>query len=233
MPQPPRMILDGAVYHVLTRGNNGQPVFHAEADYQRYLQLVATHASRHAIKVYHFALMPTHVHLVLEVTHGPTLSVAMHDISLLYALFHKRRYVYRGHLWQGRFKSLLIHQERYLMACGRYVELNPVKAGLVHDPAEYAWSSYRTYAHGHDNTLIALNPLYETLGATPRERQEYYRQFIQDGLRQSAAPPSHAAALFSAPGLGRKRGRPRKPVVATPAAQEKGAAPIFPIGRRP
>lgn len=242
MPQPPRIIADGAVYHVLTRGNNGQQVFHEAADHQRYLQLVASRARGQAIKVYHFALMPNHVHLVLEVARGPALSEAMHDISLTYALFYKRRYQYRGHLWQGRFKSLLIDQDRYLLACGRYVELNPVKAGLARDPADYAWSSYRTYAQGLDNPLIALNPLYDTLGATPRERQEYYRQFIHDGIRQSEPParvgsrlfggPSkpYAPELFSAPGLGRKPGRPRKAAVAAQpasAAQEKGAAPIF------
>ena len=242
MPQPPRSLMDGAVYHVLTRGNNGLPVFHEAADYQRYLQLVATRLRQHHIKVYHFALMPNHVHLVLDVARGPALSEAMHDISLTYALFYKRRYQYRGHLWQGRFKSLLIDQDRYLMACGRYVELNPVKAGLVSEPADYAWTSYRTYADGLDNPLIAPNPLYETLGATPRARQESYRQFTLDGLRPSTPSardgprlfggPSkpHSAQLFSAPGLGRKPGRPSKPAAATqtaPAALEKGAAPIF------
>ena len=258
MPRAPRLIVDGAIYHVLCRGNNGQPVFHEAADYQRYLQLVATHARRHDIQVYHFALMPNHVHLVLEVAHGPSLSQAMHDINLLYALFYKRRYAYRGHLWQGRFKSLLIDQERYLLACARYVELNPVKAGLVHDPAAYAWTSYRTYAHGRDNPLIAPNPLYEAMGATAFERQEYYRQFIQDGLRESATPPPSERSrlfgrmpepkpvcgeLFNVPGL-RQRGRPKKAAVAALAGQkkepgpiirsaqgqekEKGAGPIFP-----
>ena len=243
MPRAPRLIVDGAIYHVLARGNNGQPVFHEAADYQRYLQLVATHARRHAIQVYHFALMPTHVHLVLEVTHGPTLSVAMHDINLLYALFYKRRYAYRGPLWQGRFKSLLIDQERSLLACARYVELNPVRAGLAAAPADYAWTSYRTYAHGHDNPLLALNPLYETLGTTPHERQEYYRQFVHDGLRQSApaprdrygllgaaaAPSPALGELFRVPGMRRPRGRPRK-IGPGPNFPKREPVPFSPIG---
>ena len=124
------------------------------------------------------------------------------------------------------------------MACARYVELNPLKAGLARDPADYAWSSYRTYAHGHDNPLIAPDPLYDTLGATTPERQERYREFVRDGLRQPDPPareesrvfgrPSkpHSAELFSTPGLGRKPGRPRKAAATAQAAQEKGAAPF-------
>ena len=243
MPRTPRVIVDGATYHVLARGNNGQPIFHEAADYQRYLQLVAAHTRRHAIKVYHFALMPNHLHLVLEVAQGPALSQAMHDINLLYALFHKRRYAYRGHLWQGRFKSLVINQDSYLLACGRYVELNPVRAGLAGDPADYAWSSFRTYAQGLDNPLLALNPLYETLGATPRERQEYYRQFVHDGLRQSAPPPRDRygllgaatapvpalGELFRVPGMRRPRGRPRK-IGPGPNFQKRDPVPFSPIG---
>lgn len=241
MPRPPRIIADGATCHVLARGNNGQAVFHEDADYQRYLQLVSTHTGEHQIKVYHFALMPNHVHLVLEVARGETLSQAMHAINLTYALFYKRRYQYRGHLWQGRFKSLLIDQDRYLMACGRYVELNPLRAGLVSDPADYAWTSYRTYAHGLDNPLIALNPLYDTLGATARERQERYRQFIEDGIRQPSAPRSDRYRLLGAtpaamksleellgvPRIRRRPGRPRKVAVAAWTSQEKRTGPNF------
>lgn len=233
MPRAPRLIVDGAIYHVLSRGNNGQAVFREAADYQRYLQLVATHTRRHHIQVYHFALMPNYVHLVLKMVSGAALSPAMHDINLLYALFYKRRYAYRGHLWQGRFKSLVINQESYLLACGRYVELNPVKAGLVQDPADYAWSSYRTYAHGHDNPLVTLSPLYEAVGMTAFERQERYREFVLDGLRHSAPPARDrygilggtsaatrgCAELFSLPGSARKRGRPKK--------QEIGTGPNF------
>ncbi|MBI4342560.1 MAG: transposase [Candidatus Omnitrophica bacterium] len=241
MPRPLRIVVDGATCHVLSRGNNGQPVFHEAADYQRYLQLVAAHTREHRISLYHFALMPNHVHLVLAVAHGPTLSQAMHDINLTYAQFYKRRYQYRGHLWQGRFKSLLIDRERYLLACARYVELNPVRAKLVHDPADYAWSSYRTYAHGLDNPLIALNPLYETLGATAFERQERYREFVHDSLRQPDPPPRrglgllggsstprpYSPELFTVPGTGPKRGRPRKAVVATQTDRENRTGTIF------
>ena len=228
MPRSARMLIDGGTYHVLTRGNNGQQIFHDEMDYQRYLQLLVTYAQEHRLHIYHFALMPNHVHLVLEVPVSDTLSKAMLSVNLRYTLFYQRRYRYSGHLWQGRFKSLLIDRDSYLLECGRYVELNPVRAGLVKEPGAYAWSSYRVYAEGIDNPLIAHNPLYEGLGATARERQDSYRQFILNGIQRESAtvvsrygildePPTSTDSpweRFSSSLVGRKRGRPRKPNVA-------------------
>jgi len=241
MPRTTRLIVDGGTYHVLTRGNNGQQVFHEDADYQRYLQLVSTYARGYQLKLYHFALMPNHVHLVAGVIRGETLSQAMHRINLTYAWFYRRRYRYKGHLWQGRFKSLLIDRDSYLLECGRYVELNPVRAGLVRHPADYAWSSYRVYAYGFDNPLIAPNPLYDTLGASAGQRQERYQQFIQEGIRQGVQPPldryqflggTSAATkafeeLFGLPSIRRRRGRPRKVAVAARMAPENGPGPNF------
>lgn len=184
MPRGPRILIDGGTYHVMTRGNNGQPVFHGDADFQRYLQLLATYVKDHDLRLYHFALMPNHVHLVLEVSRGPMLSKTMSGLNLSYALYYRKRYRYAGHLWQGRFKSLLIDRDSYLLECGRYVELNPVRAGLSRSPEEYLWSSYRSYATGSNHTLLAVDqhPLYPTLGRTAAERQQRYRQFVVEGL---------------------------------------------------
>jgi len=219
------MLIDQGTYHVLTRGNNGQPVFHDEIDYQRYLQLLAAYIRKYHLKLYHFALMPNHVHLVLEVPVGDALSKTMSGVNLRYSLYYRRRYQYHGHLWQGRFKSLLIERDSYLLACGRYVELNPVRANLVGAPGAYVWSSYRVYADGAENPLVAPNPLYEALGATIDERQRAYRQFVLDGLQQQTPQPAASRyglleELAPAPeclwepfrfsSVGRKRGRPRK-----------------------
>ena len=144
--------------------------------------------------MYHFALMPNHVHLVLQVVDGPALSKAMQGLNLSYSLYYRKRYKYLGHLWQGRFKSLVIDRESYLLECGRYVELNPVRAHLARDPREYAWSSYRTYAEGLEHPLIAIaaNPLYEQLGASAERRQQAYRQFIRYGMAQDQARRAQA-----------------------------------------
>lgn len=215
MPRPLRMIVDGGTYHVLTRGNNGQRVFHEDADYQRYLRIVSAYVQDYQVKLYHFALMPNHVHLVVGVIRGETLSQAMHGINLVYVQFYRRRYQFRGHLWQGRFKSLLIDRDSYLLACGRYIELNPVRAGLVRHPADYPWSSYRVYAHGVGNPLITPDPLYDTMGATAGERQERYQQFVQEGIRQPAKTLQEAVGLA---GIRSRRGRPRRTTVAVQAA---------------
>jgi len=226
MPRTARIVMDGGTYHVLTRGNNGQPVFHGDPDFQRYLQVLSTYARAHQLKVYHFVLMPNHVHLVLEVVRGESLSKAMLGLNLTYALYYRKRYRYSGHLWQGRFKSLLIDREKHLLACGRYVELNPVRAGLVADPTAYPWSSYRAYAEGVGIPLLAQQPCYESLGASVSERQRAYRQWIQDGLtpRHPPVPVGHRQLfikgttpsatrledLLGFPPRTRRTGRPRK-----------------------
>ena len=192
MPRGPRILVDGGTYHVLTRGNNGQPVFHGDADFQRYLQLLATYVKEHDLRLYHFALMPNHVHLVLEVSRGPMLSKAMSGLNLSYMFYYRKRYRYTGHLWQGRFKSLLIDRDSYLLECGRYVELNPVRAGMTRTPGEYLWTSYRTYASGADHSFLAVtqHPLYPTLGQTAIERQARYRQFVVEGLQERLEEPA-------------------------------------------
>ena len=223
MPRAGRIVIDGGAYHVLTRGNNGQAVFHHDADCQRYLKLLSAYTREYRLKVYHFALMPNHVHLVLEVEEAAALSRAMHGLNLSYSLYYRKRYKYLGHLWQGRFKSLFIDRESYLLESGRYVELNPVRANLARDPREYAWSSYRTYAEGLENPLIAANPLYEQFGASAERRQQAYRQFIRDGMAQDQARRAQAQipqplirlAAPTPPGLEqllglRRPGRPKK-----------------------
>jgi len=182
MPRIARTLIDGGTYHVLTRGNNAQPVFHDAADFQRYLQLLSSYSLEHGLKIYHFVLMPNHVHLVMEVPRAAMLSTAMSGLNLRYALYYRKRYGYRGHLWQDRFKSLVIDQDSYLLECGRYVELNPVRAGLVREPREYRWSSYRFYTEGASHPFLSPHPLYETLGASTGDRQRRYIQFVQDRL---------------------------------------------------
>jgi len=225
MPRSGRVLVDEGAYYVFTHGNNGQPVFHHEADFQRYLGLLAASACAHQVAVYHFALLPTHVHLIVQVARGQRLSKAMHRLNLTYALYYRSRYHYRGHLWQGRFKSLLVNSHQYLLACGRYVELQPVRAGLVQEPAAHRWSSYHVYAQGREDPVVTLNPLYAALGSSPTERQQRYRQFASEGLavhetraregRQALVSESSQLLrpleeLMGFPAGWRRPGRPRK-----------------------
>ena len=227
MPRSARLLINGGTYHLLTRGNNNQTIFHEEADHQRYLQLLSFYARDHCLQLYHFVLMPNHVHLVLQAALGEAVSKAMRGLNLAYALYYQKRYIYRGHVWQGRFKSVLIDRDSFLLGCGRYIELNPVRSGLVQHPRDYPWSSYRFYGEGTDHPLIARNPLYELLGASSEERQQRYRQFIHEGMRPqprealgrsaSHSAQQHERLMFLS--AGRSRGRPRKVQKMEPSAK--------------
>ncbi len=196
MPRTARTLVDGGIYHILTRGNNRQTLFHQDSDYQRYLLLLSTYVKGHAIKLYHYALMPNHVHLIVETPIGAALSRMMSGLNLSYTLFYRKRHRYTGHLWQGRFHSLPIEKERCLLPCARAVELNPVRGKLSEAPGEYPWSSYAFYGYGNESTLLTPNPLYELLGSTSFERQTRYRQFIDEELQQHLSRiPSHVAPI--------------------------------------
>ncbi len=211
MPRTARVLVDGGAYHVLMRANNDHPLFHEPWDYQRYFQMLSTYVRDYELTLYHFVLMPNHIHLVLEIGVARALSKAMQGLSLAYASFYRRRHRYSGHLWQGRFKSVLVDRDNQLLACGRFVELNPIRANLVKQAGDYAWSSYRVYAEGLSYPLVTLNPFYETLGATPKERQIRYRQFIEERARQ---PHSERFDSFGFPAMRKSRGRPKKAEVA-------------------
>jgi len=213
MPRIRRGMLNAGTYHILVQGNNSQLVFREQWDYQNYMRLLGTHITKHELKLHHFVLMPNHLHLVLGITDGKALSKAMQGLNVAYAAFYRKRYRYSGHLWQGRFKSSQVDRDNLLLACGRFVELNPIRASLVKHPGEYAWSSYRVYAEGINHAFISLNPSYKALGATPQERQFQYRRFFEEGSHRSPEFPERFDS-FGFPAMRIHRGRPRKPRMA-------------------
>ncbi|MCL5421595.1 MAG: transposase [Nitrospirae bacterium] len=138
MPRTARVSPSEHVYHVLTRGNNRQDVFEDEEDFRKYLELLFRYKEKYKFRLYHYALMTNHVHLVIEPSGGGgSLSEIMKGINLTYARHYKRKYNNTGHFWQDRYKSIIISKDDYLLACGSYVELNPVRAKIVEDPKEY------------------------------------------------------------------------------------------------
>jgi len=226
MPRLARRLLDASGYHILTRGNNRAAVFHEPADDQRYGQLLLEYFADQRIQLYHYCLMTNHVHLVVHATTGTGLRQAMQGLNLRYALAYKRKYGHTGHFWQDRFKSLPIADDAYLLQCGAYVDLNPVRARLVTRPDDYPWASARTYLTGVHDPLLTSNPRYLDLGRTGPERQQRYRAFLAEQRPQS--PPMTERILFgSAPHLRqlapltglslplKPRGRPRKTAEAT------------------
>lgn len=222
MPRPPRLLLDDTCYHILTRGNNREPVFFEEPDRQRYGQWLLEFCQTHGVQVYHYCLMTNHVHLVVRATIGSQLRLAMQRLNLTYAKYLRRTYGHVGHVWQDRFKSLLIADDPHLLQCGAYIELNPVRARIVPTPASYPWSSYRAYAQGCADPLVSLSPVYLALGATPTERQQRYRQFVEQQVPPLPTNWLQRTVLGTNGQLGpllaqrrlavqpRPRGRPRK-----------------------
>ena len=178
MGRRPRSRSGTDCYHVVARGNNHQMIFFSEGDFVVYRQLLLRCKARYTVEIYHYCLMGNHVHLVMKAGDLPVLSSFMHDLQRAYFLFRGKRDKISGHLWQGRFKSFSIEEESYLMECGRYVERNPVRAGLVSDPKDYPWSSYRAYAYGSKEPLISLSPVYLGFGKVPEERQRLYRDYV-------------------------------------------------------
>lgn len=188
MPRTARVAPSKHIYHVLTRGNNRQDVFEDEEDFRKYLELLHRYKEKYRFELYHYVLMTNHVHLVIEPSEGGGgLSEIMKGINLAYAQHYKRRYSHTGHFWQDRYKSIIISKDNYLLACGSYVELNPVRAKIVEDPKEYPWSSYRVYAYGRSDKLVDEHPVYLQLSGEERERRRNYREFVIGMLKGKEA----------------------------------------------
>ena len=182
MPRTARIAPQEYVYHVLTRGNNKQDIFVDEEDFKKYIDILWKYKAKYLYKLYYYVLMTNHVHLVIETAEdGGNLSQIMKGINLSYAQHYKKKYKYTGHFWQDRFKSIIISKDKYLLACGSYVELNPVRAGMVKDPKDYSWSSYRQTAGLVDRQeWLTVSWVLGLFGESSDMAICRYRAFVQD-----------------------------------------------------
>jgi putative transposase len=153
MPTPLRIAYPGAVYHVRSRGNDRGGVFFDDADRRYYLDLLYSAVTGFRLKVYAYALMSNHIHLFLR-TLLPNISEAMYRVNIDYVHYFNRRHRRTGHLFESRFKSKLVQEDRYFLALLRYVHMNPVSAGLAAGPGEYDWSSHKAYL-GQTDKIVA------------------------------------------------------------------------------
>jgi putative transposase len=180
MPRRPRRLqwTEEACYHLMDRGHNRETIFGDDADHAFFLRLVRRYQQRFGFRLYHYCLMSNHFHLLVQLSDPQHVSRLMAGLLRAYVHYFHRRYGFWGHLFQGRFKSPAIQCETYLLSCGRYIERNPLDAGLVTEPWAYRWSSARAYALGVADDLLAPNPYYERLGSSPNECQEQWRRFL-------------------------------------------------------
>jgi len=144
MGRPVRIEYVGALYHISSRGNERKKIFLDVEDRIRFLNLLIEYHDRYGILIHSYVLMDNHYHLILETPMGNLLKV-MHGINGGYTGYFNRKYKRVGHLFQGRYRAILVEKESYLLPLSRYVHLNPVRAGLVRRPEGYRWSSYRGY----------------------------------------------------------------------------------------
>ena len=142
MARGPRFVMDEGYYHVIQRGNDRRKVFRDDKDYEYFCMLLRKYLKKYASYLYHYCLMSNHLHLLLKVIKAKDLSRLMQGVNLSYTLYYKGKYRFTGSLWQGRYKSIVIEKDEYLMECGRYIERNPLRAGFVKDLKDYHFSSY-------------------------------------------------------------------------------------------
>jgi putative transposase len=169
---------DAACYHVINRGHARETLFHDDDDRRRFLELLASYRDRFELRLYHYCLLDNHFHLLLQLADPRQLSRVGAGLLVSYWHHYRRRYGLVGHLFQNRFRSPAVETEGYLLSCGRYIERNPVEAGLVARPWDYRWSSCRAYALGEADALLAPNPWHEALSPEPARRQELWREFL-------------------------------------------------------
>jgi putative transposase len=196
-----------------------------DADRLCYLELLGKLSERHACRIHAYVLMGNHVHLLTTPDTADAISLLMKDVGQRYAQYVNRAYGRTGGLWEGRFRSSFVETERYLLCCQRYIELNPVRAGMVTAPGDYPWSSHRSNALGHADHIVEPHEEYLRLGLNPAERRAAYRALfaerIEDGvLTEIRTATNGGYALGSshfahelAQRLGRRvsQGRPGRP----------------------
>jgi putative transposase len=178
---------------VIVRGNNREPVFAADHDYRYYLEKLVDGARKHACSVHAYVLMTNHVHLLLTPTTEMGLGKLIQFLGRYYVQYFNFTYQRTGTLWEGRYRATLIDSEAHLLTCQRYIEMNPVRAGMVTHPREYRWSSYLANAEGRKDDVVESHALYQALGDEQVERRRAYR-----GLFRNPLPASELLAIREA-----------------------------------
>ncbi|MFN7572145.1 MAG: REP-associated tyrosine transposase [Betaproteobacteria bacterium] len=228
MPRKPRLAVAGHPHHIVQRGNDRQDIFRDDQDRRKYLDWLGELSAQFNVAIHAYVLMPNHVHLLVTPAEAAAMSGLMQALGRRYVRWFNDRHQRTGALWEGRFFSSLIEADRYLLACYRYIEMNPVRAGLVADPVAYTWSSHRHHIGLGIDQIVSDHSLFWAMGNTPFERQTAYKdmfdhgsesdhvQSIRKAIRQNLALASGAfveATTIPADYLPRTRqvGRPRNP----------------------
>lgn len=235
MARKPRVDLPGVAQHVIQRGNDRQPCFFRDIDHQRYLQDLREITFAHECRVHAYVLMTNHVHLLMTPASAGAISRVMQCLGRRYVRYINDAYGRTGTLWEGRYKSHLVASDEHLLRCYRYIELNPVRAGMVATADQYRWSSHAGNALGAPDPLLHPHNCYLRLGTNAADRQLTYRELLQQANAEDASRFGHhlhhqhpmgndrfRAAIGAQLGRTvkpRKVGRPRKQSQEKPAPE--------------
>ncbi len=231
MARLPRLVIPSQPHHVIQRGLNNQAIFLDADDYQAFLGWLRSAAKAFKVALHAYALMPNHLHLLVSPAAESGLGQMMQWIGRYYVPYFNQKYGRSGTLWQGRYKTSVLEPERYFLLCSRYIETNPVRAGLTAEPGAYPWSSYAHHAGLRADPLVTDHALYWALGNTPFQREAAYIELAQQALTSGELEEVNQALLKGWPlgsesykvslelkmkrqVLPAKRGRPAKAKVA-------------------
>jgi len=185
MSQPNRIFEPNVSVHVIHRGNNRMPIFSDDADFELFLVFLKRSSKRFGVAVHGFALMTTHYHLVVTPPNAGALPAAMKVVNVRYVRYFNRKYNRIGTMFNGRYRAIPLVDEAQWVTCLRYVDLNPLRARMVRDPAAYPWSSYAAHALGDAIPWLESHPAYDALGSTDADRQRAYQALCRTPLTES------------------------------------------------
>ena len=180
MPRRPRSISPNLPVHIVQRGVNRRSVFRHLNDYRSYLAALRETSTEYDVSIHAYVLMTNHVHILANPSHANSISKMMQQLGRKYVCYFNKRHDRTGTLWEGRFRSSVVLSDRYLFACYRYIELNPVRAGLVATAREYRWSSYRANAMLLPDGILRPSAIWLALGNSNEERSNRYRRIFND-----------------------------------------------------
>src|SRR3972149_6006846 len=190
MGRPLRIQYPGALYHITSRGNERKNIFVDDADRFRFLELLKDYHDRYNILIHSFVLMDNHYHLILETSEGNLLKV-MHGINGGYTGYFNRKYERSGHLFQGRYKGILVEKDAYLLSLSRYVHMNPVRAKIVKKPEQYRWSSYPGYiGKEKECKWVEHSWILSNFGKGGKTARRKYREYVEESFNKDMENPA-------------------------------------------
>ena len=241
MPRQPRLVLPEVAAHLIQRGNDRNPCFREPADYMVYLVNLRALAAKHACAVHAYCLMTNHVHLLLTPSSAEACTALMRDLGQRYVQYFNRRHARTGTLWEGRFRSSVVESARYVLACYRYIELNPVRAGMVRHAADYPWSSHTANIGEAPRTFLSPHVEFVALGSSVSGCEAAYRLLFESEMETAVireireatnggyplAGDAFKERLRSSSSRKIERGRAGRPAKADGSKKKSGSDPDF------